>query len=470
MKPETGHEVRLARSDGSEAENLNSEASQTDKSEIKNQKSKIVHPAKLEGTVKVPGDKSISQRVAMLASLADGTSKVSGYLNGEDARSTLAAMEQMGAKAEFRDDALFITGVSGQLQQPVEPLDMGNSGTGTRLLAGLVAGAGIEVSMIGDESLSLRPMGRIRHPLELMGAHIGLTGKRGTLPMMICGGKLQGIGYLLPMASAQVKSCILLAGLFAEGKTTVVEPRPTRDHTEKLFQALGISVDIKGLEISIEGFGQEGPRFKARDFVVPGDFSSAAFWIVATAARPGAELIIENVGLNPRRIALLDVMKRMGADVEVTVTEDEGDPYGSIRVRGADLKGTDIEGDEIPNLIDELPIIAVAGALAEGRTDIRDATELRVKESDRIAEMVKYLRLFGVEVEEKDDGMAVTGPSDLKTPAVAINSHGDHRIAMSMAILNSFSDGAVTIENVGCVDTSYPEFWQHMEALGGQVD
>ncbi len=418
----------------------------------------------------MPGDKSISQRVAMLASLADGTSKVMGYLNGEDARSTLLAMEQMGAKAEFRDDALFITGVAGQLQQPVEPLDMGNSGTGTRLLAGLVAGAGVEVSMVGDESLSLRPMGRIRHPLELMGAHIGLTGKRGTLPMMICGGKLQGIGYLLPMASAQVKSCILLAGLFAEGKTTVVEPRPTRDHTEKLFQALGIPVDIKGLEISIEGFGQEGPRFKARDFVVPGDFSSAAFWIVATAARSGAELSIENVGLNPRRTALLDVMKRMGADVEVTVTEEKGDPYGSIKVRGADLKGTVIEGDEIPNLIDELPIIAVAGALAEGRTDIRDAAELRVKESDRIAEMVKNLRLFGVEVEEKDDGMAVTGPSDLITPDVALNSHGDHRIAMAMAILNCFSDGAVTIENVDCVDTSYPEFWQHMEQLGGKVE
>jgi 3-phosphoshikimate 1-carboxyvinyltransferase len=449
---------------------LNSDASQTDKSEIKNQKSKIVHPAKLEGTVRVPGDKSISQRVAMLASLAAGTSKVTGYLNGEDARSTLSAMEQMGANAEFRDGALFITGVAGQLRQPAEPLDMGNSGTGTRLLAGLVAGAGVEVSMIGDESLSLRPMGRIRHPLELMGAHIGLTGKRGTLPMMICGGKLQGIGYLLPMASAQVKSCILLAGLFAEGKTTVIEPRPTRDHTEKLFQALGIPIDIKGLEISIEGFGQEGPRFKARDFVVPGDFSSAAFWIVATAARQGAELKMDNVGLNPRRTALLDVLKRMGADIEVTVVEGKGDPYGSIVVRGAKLKGTVIAGDEIPNLIDELPIIAVAGALAEGQTDIRDAAELRVKESDRIAEMVKNLRLFGVEVEEMDDGMLVTGPSDLTTPDVAIDSHGDHRIAMSMAILNSFSNGAVTIENVDCVDTSYPEFWQHMEQLGGKVE
>ncbi len=456
MKPESG--------------NLNPETSQTDNSETGNRKSKVVHPARLGGSVNVPGDKSISQRVAMLASLAEGTSKVTGYLNGEDARSTLSAMEQMGAKAEFRDNALYITGVNGQLQQPAEPLNMGNSGTGTRLLAGLVAGAGIEVTMIGDDSLSSRPMGRIRQPLELMGAHIGLSGQPGTLPMVICGGKLKGTGYLLPMASAQVKSCVLLAGLYAEGKTTVIEPRPTRDHTEKLFEALGIPVQIDGLQISIEGYGQEGPRFKARDFVVPGDFSSAAFWIVAIAARPGAELVMENVGLNPRRTALLDVMKRMGAEIEVTVTEEQGDPYGTLRVKGAQLKGTVIEGDEIPNLIDELPIIAVAGALAEGLTEIRDAAELRVKESDRIAEMVKNLRQFGVEVEELDDGMIVTGPADLKTPNVAIDSHGDHRIAMSIAILNTFSDAPVTIENVGCVNTSYPEFWEHMEQLGGKVE
>jgi len=395
---------------------------------------------------------------------------VTGYLNGEDARSTLSAMEQMGAKAEFKDDALYITGVAGKLQQPDEPLNMGNSGTGTRLLAGIVAGCGIEAAMVGDESLSSRPMGRIRHPLEQMGASVGLTGKKGTLPMMIAGGNLQGIGYLLPMASAQVKSCVLLAGLFAEGKTTVVEPRPTRDHTEKLFQALDIPIEIKGLQISVEGFGKEGPRYNARDFVVPGDFSSAAFWIVAVAARPGAELTIDNVGLNPRRTALLDVMKRMGADIEVTVTEEKGDPYGKITVRGAQLKGTIIEGDEIPNLIDELPIIAVAGALADGDTDIRDAAELRVKESDRIAEMVKNLKLFGVTVEEKEDGMVVTGPTELKTPDAVIDSHGDHRIAMSVAILNSFSDGVITIDHVDCVDTSYPEFWQHMEQLGGRTE
>jgi 3-phosphoshikimate 1-carboxyvinyltransferase len=432
--------------------------------------SKTVYPAALGGTVKVPGDKSISQRVAMLASLADGTSKVTGCLNGEDARSTLSAMVQMGARAEFRDGALFITGVAGKLQQPEEPLNMGNSGTGTRLLAGLVAGAGIEVSMIGDASLSSRPMGRIRHPLELMGAHIGLTGQRGTLPMLICGGRLKGVGYLLPMASAQVKSCILLAGLFAEGKTTVVEPRPTRDHTEKLFEALGIPVGINGLEISIEGCGPEGPRFAARDFEIPGDFSSAAFWIAAAAARPGAELMVEQVGLNPRRTALLDVLRRMGADIEASMTAESGDPCGNLRVRGGDLQAATVKGDEIPNLIDELPVIAAVAALAEGRTEISDAAELRVKESDRIAEMVKNLRLFGVEVEEKEDGMVITGPARLKTPDGPVDSRGDHRIAMAAAILNSFSDRPLTILNTECVDTSYPEFWMHMEQLGGHVE
>lgn len=431
--------------------------------------SKIVFPATLSGSVLIPGDKSISQRVAMLASLADGTSKVTGYLNGEDARSTLGAMEQMGAKVEFTDDALYITGVAGTLQQPDEPLDMGNSGTGTRLLAGLLAGAGVEVTMVGDDSLSSRPMGRIRSPLEQMGAYIGLTGKKGTLPMIIRGGTLEGIGYLLPMASAQVKSCVLLAGLFANGKTTVVEPRPTRDHTEKLFEALGIPIEIDGLQISVNGFGSQGPQYKARSFVIPADFSSAAFWIVAIAARPGATLRLEKVGLNPRRTALLDVLKRMGADIDVVVTEEKGDPFGTITVRGGALKGTTIEGDEIPNLIDELPIIAVAGALATGDTIIRDAAELRVKESDRIAEMVTNLRRFGVQVAESSDGMIVSGPTRLKTPDGPIDSHGDHRIAMSMAILNTFSDAPLVLENVGCVDTSYPEFWGHMEELGGTV-
>jgi 3-phosphoshikimate 1-carboxyvinyltransferase len=325
------------------------------------------------------------------------------------------------------------------------------------------------VIMTGDASLSRRPMGRVKTPLEQMGAQIELTGEKATLPMTVRGTPLHGIRYELPMASAQVKSCVLLAGLFAEGKTTVIEPRPTRDHTEKLFQTLNIPIDINGLEISIQGFGRRGPQIAARSLIVPGDFSSAAFWIAAVAARPGAELIVRGVGLNPRRTALLDVLRRMGARIEVHFTEEQNDPIGTVLVRGARLRGTEIGGDEIPNLIDELPMLAVTGTLAEGRTMIRDAAELRVKESDRIAVTADHLRAFGADVEEYADGMAVRGPAKLHAPEKPLASHGDHRIAMSMAMMATFADGPVILHDVDCVATSYPEFWNHLEQLGGKM-
>ena len=424
---------------------------------------KKVSPSLLSGELTVPGDKSVSQRIAMLAAIAEGTTVIKGFLTGEDAMSTLNAVCALGASYRFDGDVLKITGTAGRLKEPVNELDMGNSGTGTRLLAGLLAGHPMTVTMTGDESLSRRPMGRIANPLEQMGAQIELTGEKGTLPMTIRGTQLNGIRYELPMASAQVKSCVLLAGLFAEGRTTVLEPRPTRDHTEKLFQALGIPVDVAGLEISVQGFGQKGPQFVARNLTVPGDFSSAAFWIAAVAARPGAELTVRDVGLNPRRTALLDVLKRMGAQIETEILEGEGDPIGTVFVRGAQLRGTEIGGDEIPNLIDELPVISVVAALAEGQTIIRDAAELRVKESDRIAMMAAHLRAFGVEVTEQPDGMSVTGPTQLCSPDEPLASDGDHRIAMSLAILATFSDKPVVIENTACVDTSYPDFWDHLE-------
>jgi 3-phosphoshikimate 1-carboxyvinyltransferase len=288
--------------------------------------------------------------------------------------------------------------------------------------------------------------------------------------MAIAGGDLKGITYEMPMASAQVKSCVLLAGLFAAGETTVVEPRPTRDHTEKLFETFGIPVRVEGRRVSVMGCGAAGPVIAGRAVRVPGDFSSAAFWLVAAAARKGAMIEMEGVGLNPRRTALLDVLKRMGADVMVVPEVVTGDPVGRLRVRGAALQGTVIEGDEIPNLIDELPILAVAGALAAGETVIRDAAELRVKESDRISEMVKHLRSFGVSVDEFEDGMRVQGGAVLKTPAVPLRCDGDHRIAMSMAILNTFADGALRLDEVECVDTSYPAFWKDLVSLGGRVD
>jgi 3-phosphoshikimate 1-carboxyvinyltransferase len=432
--------------------------------------SKTVYPvSKFGGELRVPGDKSVSQRIAMLAALAKGTSEVHGFLRGEDAMSTLSAMCSLGASARFDGDVLKITGTGGKFKEPANPLDMGNSGTGTRLLAGLLAGQSMKVTMTGDASLSRRPMGRIRTPLELMGAQIELTGEKGTLPMTINGTPLHGIRYELPMASAQVKSCILLAGLFAEGKTTVVESRPTRDHTEKLFQALGIPLHVDGLEISLNGFGSKGPQIAARKLTVPGDFSSAAFWIAAVAARPGAELIVRGVGLNPRRTALLNVLKRMGALIEVEFAEEQGDPVGTVFVRGALLHGTEIGGDEIPNLIDELPMLAVTGALAKGTTVIRDAAELRVKESDRIAVTAGHLRAFGVQVEEHTDGMTVHGPAKLHAPAEPLSSHGDHRITMSMAMLATFANAPVKLEQVECVATSYPDFWNHLEQLGGKV-
>ncbi len=432
--------------------------------------SKTIHPvSSFGGEVCVPGDKSVSQRIAMLAALAKGTSEIRGFLTGEDAMSTLNAVCALGASSKFEGDVLKITGTGGKFKEPANPLDLGNSGTGTRLLAGLLAGQKMTVTMTGDESLSRRPMGRIKDPLEEMGAQIKLTGEKGTLPMTISGTPLTGIRYELPMASAQVKSAVLLAGLFAEGKTTVIEPRPTRDHTEKLFQTLEIPLTVDGLEISLQGFGPNGPEINACNLTVPGDFSSAAFWIAATAARPKTELIVRDVGLNPRRTALLNVLSRMGALIETELSEEEGDPIGSVFVRGTPLRGTEICGDEIPNLIDELPMIAAVGALAEGETVIRDAAELRVKESDRIAVTVAHLRAFGVEVEERPDGMTVHGPAELHAPKEPLASHGDHRIAMSMAMLATFADAPVQIDDVDCVATSYPEFWNHLEQLGGAV-
>lgn len=429
--------------------------------------SRTIHPAGLfGGELTVPGDKSISQRTAMLAALAQGTSSIRGFLTGEDALSTLRALCALGASAVFEGDLLKITGTGGKLKPPVNPLDMGNSGTGTRLLAGLLAGQpGMETTLTGDASLSRRPMGRIRLPLDQMGAQIQLTGEKGTLPITIRGAALKGIRYDLPVASAQVKSCVLLAGLFAEGQTTVVEPRPTRDHTEKLFQTLDIPIQVNGLEISIQGFGPQGPQIRAKHLTVPGDFSSAAFWIAAAAARPGATLTVRNVGLNPRRTALLDALKRMGAQIETDCTVEQGDPIGTVQVTGTTLHGTHIGGDEIPNLIDELPMLAVTGALAEGSTVIRDAAELRVKESDRIAVTTAHLRAFGVQVEEHPDGMTVTGPAVLKSPEKPLASHGDHRIAMSMALLATCADRPVTIDDTGCVATSYPTFWDHLTLL-----
>ncbi len=433
----------------------------------------IVHPAKkLSGEVRVPGDKSISHRVAMFAGMASGTSEVENFLQSEDCLSTLRAMEALGARSfEMPDGKLSIQGNGGKFLQPAGALDAGNSGTTIRLLSGILASCPFTVELTGDDSLRSRPMKRIKEPLEMMGAKVELTGEKGTAPLRITGGKLKGVDYLLPVASAQVKSCIMLAGLFAEGVTRVTEPLHTRDHTERLLEALGLPIKIKGLQAEIQGMAPGAPAIKGRSFIVPGDFSSAAFWMVAAAARPGSKVVIKNVGLNPRRTALLDVLRQAGASVSVKEYKktDHIEPAGDVTIKGSELKGFEVGGDSIPNLIDELPVIFVLAALAKGRSVIKNAEELRVKESDRIATMADNLRLVGVDAEETPDGMIVNGGKPI-VPSASVRSYGDHRIAMSMAVLGIFAEAPVVIQNVGCVDTSYPEFWNHLRSLGGKVE
>jgi 3-phosphoshikimate 1-carboxyvinyltransferase len=304
-----------------------------------------------------------------------------------------------------------------------------------------------------------------------MGARIELTGKGGCAPIKIQGGGLKGIEYAIPVASAQVKSCILLATLYAEGKTILTETMETRDHTERLLQVMGVPIKVKGLKVELEGYGKKGPAFKSRAWLVPGDFSSAAYAMVAVSAREGATVTIRNVGLNPRRTALLDVLGRMGARVETHARggQDSGEPIGDVLITGAGLQGTEVGGKEIPKLIDELPLVAVAGALAKGKTVIRDARELRVKESDRIATMAANLRAVGAKVIEREDGMEIHGPATLDKTAV-VQSYGDHRVAMSMAVLALYAKEPICIMNIDCIATSYPAFWDDLKRLGAHVE
>lgn len=428
----------------------------------------VVPCSVIGGTLRVPGDKSISHRLAMLAALADGECTIENFLCSEDCLNTLAAVESLGATVARDGSTVRIKGTAGRFRPPEAPIDLGNSGTGMRLLAGLLAGHDFLTELTGDESLCSRPMGRIREPLEMMGAEVVLSGDRGCAPLRIRGGNLRGITYPLPVASAQVKSCALLAGLFAGGETKVIEPKPTRDHTERLLTAMGVPVRVDGAEVSLTGCGDR-PTLHSGRWRVPGDFSSSAFWMTAAACLPGAELRMEGVGLNPRRAAFLDVLRRMGANIECEIYEDrvqgsEWEPAGDLTVRGGTLEGTVVEGDEIPNLIDELPLVAVAGALAGGETVIRDAAELRVKESDRIRTTADALRAFGMAVEEYPDGLRIAGGRTVRGGG-QVDSGGDHRIAMAAAVLGLFADAPVGIRGTACISTSYPGFWGDMESL-----
>ncbi len=423
----------------------------------------IVKPCKgVSGSIEVPGDKSISHRLALLSGLASGTSEIRNFLLCEDCLNTLKAVESLGAVVKRCDNKIEITGTNGIFKKPEGVLDLGNSGTGMRLLAGLLAGQNFISEMTGDTSLCSRPMGRIKKPLELMGARVELSGDKGCAPMRVIGSKLHCINYVSPVASAQVKSCILLAGLYAEGETLIEEPSPSRDHTEKLFAALNIPLHIEKLSVSVRGTGGKPLSLPPGNWVVPGDFSSAAFWMTAASARQGDILVLNNVGINPRRTAFADVLRRMGAMVEITNSNTgKWEPTGTIKITGNTLQGTEVMGDEIANLIDELPLVAVAGALARGKTIIKNAQELRVKETDRISAMASNMRAVGVMVEEKPDGMIIEGCQRIRG-GVTVDSFGDHRIAMAMAVLAMFADDKITIKNISCVDTSYPGFWKDL--------
>jgi 3-phosphoshikimate 1-carboxyvinyltransferase len=421
---------------------------------------KIKKAGPIHAEITVPGDKSISHRSIMLAALANGPAKITGFLPSEDCLATMKAFQQLGVEIERVDETtLVVHGTRGKFTEPKADIDCGNSGTTMRLLSGILAAQPFRSRLIGDPSLSKRPMKRVMDPLSQMGARITAEGEGGRAPLVIEGGPLKGIRYESPVASAQIKSAVLLAGLFAQGTTTVVEPDQSRDHTERMLTWHVARPKRDGLTVSVLG----GTKLESRDFDVPGDISSAAFWLVAAAASKGSHLQVKNVGLNPTRTGILSVLIRMGAHVTEVVDSADGEPRGTIEIRGSQLKATTIEGKEIPNVIDELPILAVAAALAEGRTVIKDAHELRVKETDRIAAVARNLRAFGVEVVEYDDGMKIQGGCALH--AADVTSDGDHRIAMSSAILALFADGTSTIRDTECVNTSYPGFYDTLQTL-----
>jgi len=416
---------------------------------------------RMDWEVSVPGDKSISHRAVLLSSLTNGVCEITNFLAGEDCHSTIAVMRALGITIEEPETTtLQVHGRRGELTAPSGDLFCGNSGTTMRLISGLLAGQNFASRLTGDPSLSRRPMDRIMTPLNQMGASIQAEVEGKFPPLRIEGRPLKGLHYELPVASAQVKSAILLAGLSASGRTSVTEPAPTRDHTERMLRYYLVPVRREGATVIVHG----GQHLESRDFQVPGDISSAAFWMVAAAAQPGARLTIRNVGLNPTRTGVIGVLIRMGATIREVVDDcDKAEPAGNIVVHGGFLQAVEIGGEEIPNLIDELPILAVAAALANGTTIIRDARELRVKETDRLAALAGNLRKMGVVVREHEDGMEIEGPASLQ--GATLDSFGDHRIAMAFAIAGLFAKGETLITNAGCVAVSYPDFTKSLDVV-----
>lgn len=413
----------------------------------------------LEGDLTIPPDKSVAHRAALLSAIGDGTSHILNYPRSADPRSTLACIEALGIEMEEDEDMLTIhgRGLYG-LTAPASTLDCENSGTTMRLLAGILAGQEFSSELVGDASLMRRPMERIAAPLRQMNAKVRLNG--GFPPIYLEGSRpLQPMTYEMPVASAQVKSCVLLAGLYAEGETTVIEALPSRDHTERML-GLPVFEDGDRRYISVEG----GMAVRARTWSVPGDFSGAAFFLVAGTIVPDASLLMRGVGLNPTRSAFLDVLRAMGADLTIkNERELGGEPIADIVVRSSELHGVSIGGSMIPNLIDEVPALAVAAAFAEGTTELRDAAELRVKESDRIRVLVQNLSELGCDVEEREDGFVINGRAPMR--GTRVESHGDHRIAMAMAVAGLAAEGETTITEAECAAVSFPGFWETLDAV-----
>lgn len=415
----------------------------------------------LRGATRVPGDKSISHRAVLLSALSEGVSHINGWLPAGDTEASLRAVQNLGVPVDRRSETdLVVTG--GRLHPPAAKLDLVNAGTGIRLLAGIMAGQPFPSVLDGSDQLRRRPMGRIIEPLRQMGARI--EGNGGRAPLYIQPAHLSGIRYEMPVASAQVKSALLLAGLFAEGETVVIQPGPARDHTERMLAAMGASIAVDGNIVCVAA-----SQLRALNFTIPGDLSSAAFLIVAALLIPESEIEISGVSLNPTRTGILDVLQAMGADLTIAETGLEaGDPVGTIIVRHSSLRGVEVGGEVVVRMIDEFPIFMVAALLAEGQTSVRDAAELRVKETDRLAVMTGELRKLGADIVERPDGFSLRGPQKLN--GAVVHGHDDHRIAMSLVVAGLCAHGHTTVLDARCTRDSFPGYASTLARLGAQVE
>jgi 3-phosphoshikimate 1-carboxyvinyltransferase len=413
----------------------------------------------ISGSLRLPGDKSISHRYAMLGAIAEGDTRLENFSTGADCASTLGCVKALGVEVERNENSVVIHGQGPALQSPAGPLDCGNSGSTMRMLSGILAGQDFSSELMGDESLSRRPMARIIAPLEMMGAKI-IAQSGGRPPLHVTGGKLTGIRYNMPVASAQVKSCLLFAGLFAAGETAVIEPIRTRDHSEVALRAFGAELKQLGNEVRIAG----GQKLRAIEAVVPGDISSAAFFLCAAGLFPGSQLVIEDLLMNPTRARLLDILILMGIGISVTqIEEQHGELRGTVKVEGRDLKGITIAGADAAALIDEIPVLSAIAPYTSGGVEIRDARELRVKESDRIAAIAANLRAMGAQVEEREDGLKIPGGQQLH--GAEIDSLGDHRIAMAFAVAALRAEGETRIRGAEAAVISYPGFFDALERV-----